>query len=151
VGAKSRKVFIVYGRTKSHLNEVELFLRRLHLEPLVLHQQPNGGRTLITKFQDVAKGAGFAVVILAPEDEGRLRGEAVLENRARQNVVFELGFFIGRLGEGNVCALVPPGVQKPSDFDRVAYVPFGESTNWERELARELRHAGIPFDPADVF
>jgi predicted nucleotide-binding protein len=145
----SNRIFIVHGRDKYALTEIQLFLRKLRLEPIVLHEQPNGGRTLITKFQEVAAGAAFAVVIMTPDDQGNLVGEAPTA-RARQNVIFELGFLIGRLGPQNVCALMADGVQRPSDFDGVAYVRFANDGKWERELARELREAGVPFDAGDV-
>ncbi|MER8503305.1 MULTISPECIES: nucleotide-binding protein [unclassified Mesorhizobium] len=146
---KSRKVFVVHGRDKSSLNEVEVFLRRLKLEPIILHRSANAGRSLLTKFQEVAEGASFAVVLMMPEDVGGLAG-ATPGKRARQNVVFELGFFIGKLESKNVCALMGEGVERPSDFDGIGYVSFGDGKNWERELAKELRGAGVPFDPGDV-
>ncbi|MCP9233678.1 nucleotide-binding protein [Mesorhizobium sp. LMG 17147] len=149
VPQKSRKVFVVHGRDKGALNEVELFLRRLKLEPIILHKNANAGRSILTKFQEVSDGASFAVVVMMPEDVGGLVG-ATLGKRARQNVVFELGFFIGKLGAKNVCALMAEGVEKPSDFDGIGYVQFGDGKNWEREFAKELREAGVPFDPGDV-
>jgi predicted nucleotide-binding protein len=86
---------------------------------------------------------------MMPEDVGGLAG-AIPGKRARQNVVFELGFFIGKLESKNVCALMGEGAEKPSDFDGIGYVSFGDGKNWERELAKELRGAGVPFDPGDV-
>lgn len=138
------RVFVVHGRNAAALNEVELFLTKLKLEPLVLHQQPNKGRSILVKFQEVAHGAAFAVVIMTAEDEGGLIGQPK-QQRARQNVVFELGFFIGKLGSQNVCALLGPGVERPSDFDGIGYVQFGEDRPWKYELARELRAAGVAF------
>ena len=66
-------------------------------------------------------------------------------------MVFELGFFIGRLGAGRVCALVKGEIDKPSDFDAVVYVSIDPAGAWKGELARELKAAGLPFDPAKVF
>jgi Predicted nucleotide-binding protein containing TIR-like domain len=70
--------------------------------------------------------------------------------RARQNVVFELGFFIGKLGRANVAALMAPAVEKPSDFDGIAYIPYSAGSSWKTELARELHHAKVRFDAAAV-
>jgi predicted nucleotide-binding protein len=86
---------------------------------------------------------------MTPDDSGALKGEKPAD-RARQNVVFELGFFIGRLGAERVCALVSRGVERPSDFESVVYVEF-DGGGWKTELARELRAAGIPFDSSKVF
>jgi predicted nucleotide-binding protein len=138
-------VFVVHGRDAGAKHEVARFLERLGLEAVILHEKPNLGRTLINKFQEVADGIQFAVVLMTPDDEGGLRGERA-EPRARQNVVFELGFFIGKLGASRVCALVTPGVERPSDFEAIVYIAYGEHTTWKNELARELFHAGLPID-----
>lgn len=145
---ESRKVFLVHGRDDAAKNEVALFLRAIGLEPIILHLRPNGGRHLLTKFREELEGAGFAVILMMPEDEGGLAGTVDLRPRARQNVVFELGFFIGKLGPANVAALLKGDVEKPSDFDGIAYIPFDLSGRWKMDLARELHHAKVPFDPA---
>ncbi|QKD05914.1 TIR domain-containing protein [Mesorhizobium loti] len=148
---KNKKIFLVHGRDTTAQHEVELFLRHLGLEPLVLSRQANKGRSILVKFQEVAKGASYAVVLMTPDDVGGLRGEPVIESRARQNVVFELGFFIGQLGAENVCPLLGEGIAKPSDFDGIGYVAFGTNRPWKTELARELQEAGVPFDHHLVF
>jgi predicted nucleotide-binding protein len=145
----SRKIFIVHGRDENAKNEVALFLRKIGLEDIVLHQRPNRGRHLLTKFQEEANGASFAVVLMTPDDVGGLAGKP-LQERARQNVVFELGFFIGQFGTPRVAALIVPGVEKPSDFDGICWIDFGRATNWKNELARELKEAGVPFDPDKI-
>jgi predicted nucleotide-binding protein len=141
----SRKVFIVHGRDEGAKNEVALFLQRIRLEDIVLHQRPNRGRHLLTKFQEEAEGASFAIILMTPDDDGGPVGEPQ-QRRARQNVVFELGFFIGKFGTPRVAALIVPGVEKPSDFDGICWINFGRGTNWKTELARELKDAGVPFD-----
>jgi predicted nucleotide-binding protein len=150
--APSNKVFVVHGRDDAAKNEVALFLRTIGLEPIILHQRPNGGRHLLTKFREESEGAGFAVVLMTPDDQGGLAHNSIGSNRlrARQNVVFELGFFIGRLGPANVTALLKGDIEKPSDFDGIAYIPFDLGGHWKRDLARELQHAKVPFDPAKV-
>lgn len=139
------KVFIVHGRDNSTKHDVANFLSRLGVEPVILHERPNAGRTLIAKFQEESADIQFAVVLITPDDVGGL-DQGPLHPRARQNVVFELGFFIGRLGPGKVCALVKGQVETPSDFDAVVYVPYGDNTDWKRLLARELDHAGVTID-----
>jgi predicted nucleotide-binding protein len=143
----SRKVFVVHGRDNDAKNEVARFLSKIGLEEIILHERPNRGRHLLTKFQEESEGAGFAVVLITPDDEGALIGEPP-RKRARQNVVFELGFFIGKLGPANVAALVKGDVDKPSDFDGIGYIPLDAAGRWKSLLARELKDAGVPFDPA---
>jgi predicted nucleotide-binding protein len=149
--APSNKIFVVHGRDDAAKNELALFLRAIGLEPIILHLRPNGGRHLLTKFTEEAEGAGFAVVLMTPDDEGGLAGDNDRKPRARQNVVFELGFFIGRLGPAHVAALLKGDVEKPSDFDGIAYISFDAGGRWKTDLARELHHAKVPFDPAKAF
>jgi predicted nucleotide-binding protein len=145
----NRKVFLVHGRDDAAKNDVALFLRKIGLEDIILHERPNGGRHLLTKFREEADGAAFAVILMTPDDEGCLVN-GTLRPRARQNVVFELGFFIGKLGPANVAALVKGDVERPSDFDGIAYIALDPAGNWKKELARELNHANVPFDPAKM-
>lgn len=144
--AESRRVFVVHGRDDAVKETVARFLGKLDLEPVILHEQPNQGRTIIEKFEDHADVV-FAVVLLSPDDEGGLAGGAAqMKPRARQNVIFELGYFIGLLGRKHVCALYQPGVELPSDFAGVAYVEMASGDGWRLHLAREIRSAGINID-----
>jgi predicted nucleotide-binding protein len=144
----SNKVFIVHGHDEATKNEVALFLTRIGLEPIILHLRPNGGRHLLTKFTEESEGASFAVVLMTPDDEGGPVSGPERKARARQNVVFELGFFIGRMGPSRVAALLKGDVEKPSDFDGIGYVKLDQSGQWKNELARELLHAKVPVDAA---
>ena len=144
----SNKVFVVHGHDAAVKNEVALFLTGIGLEPIILHLRPNGGRGLLTKFTEESEGASFAVVLMTPDDEGGAVSSATRRTRARQNVVFELGFFIGHLGPARVAALVKDDVENPSDFDGIAYTKFDSEGRWKTELARELHHAKVPFDAA---
>jgi predicted nucleotide-binding protein len=139
------KVFIVHGRDNGAKHEVARFLERLGLEPVILHERPNSGRTLISKFREESADITFALVLMTPDDVGGLVGSDP-KPRARQNVIFELGFFIGQLGPRNVCALVSGDIEKPSDFEAVVYVQYGPSTEWKIELVRELKAAGLAVD-----
>jgi predicted nucleotide-binding protein with TIR-like domain len=145
------KVFLVHGRDDASKNEVALFLRAIGLDPIILHLRPNGGRHLLTKFREESGGASFAVVLMTPDDEGGIAGAGANQPRARQNVVFELGFFIGKLGPAHVAALLKGDVEKPSDFDGIAYIPHDGAGQWKTLLARELHYAKIPFDAAKAF
>jgi predicted nucleotide-binding protein len=139
----SQRVFVVHGREGEERETAARFLEKLGLEAIILHEQPNKGRALITKFHAVASDIGFAVVLMTPDDVGGLQG-VPQRPRARQNVIFELGFFIGMLGPERVAALVSSEVERPSDFDGVVYIPI--DTDWRLPLCRELRAAGYSID-----
>ena len=104
------KVFIVHGRDKLAETEVTSFLRKLDLVPIVLHSEPNLGNTIIEKIENNSN-VGFAIVLYTPCDEGRLIGDE-LQFRARQNVVFEHGYLIGKIGRKRVLALVKGQLEK---------------------------------------
>lgn len=102
----SRRVFLVHGRDEATKEAAARFLEKLQLEPVILHEQPNNGRTIIEKFTDYSN-VGFAVILLTGDDRGGLKDEPFEKQkpRARQNVLFELGFFVGKLTRTRVCAL----------------------------------------------
>lgn len=146
----SSTVFIVHGQDDGKKNELAIFLRDLlDSEPIVLHQQANHGRTLIEKFEQHAARASFAVVILSADDEGRSVRDvgASTTSRARQNVVFEMGFFFGALGRSRVVALYEQGVELPSDLNGLVYVPMDRAGAWRALVAREMAAVGISVDP----
>lgn len=138
----NRKVFIVHGHADSLIGAVKSLLSEQGLEPIVLREQPNLGRTIIEKFEQNAD-VGFAVVLLTADDVGFLKSNpGGKELRARQNVVLELGYFMGAHGRGRVAALVEPGVAKPGDVDGLVYIST-DSSSWQEELLRELRAANL--------
>lgn len=137
-----RKVFIVHGHDEGAREMVARFLEKIDFEVIILHEQANRGRTVIEKVE-VHGDVSFAVVLLTPDDEGRKMG-GNLQPRARQNVILELGYFIGRLGRSNVCALTKGSVEIPSDFVGVVYEAL--EGNWRNALARELEDAGFDID-----
>jgi predicted nucleotide-binding protein len=146
VTAIGNKVFIVHGRDEATKQTTARFLEKLGLEPVILHEQPNVGRTIIEKFEDYSSVA-YAVVLLTPDDLGGLASEKPeLSLRSRQNVVFELGYFIGKLGRKKVCALYQKDVELPSDFHGVLYVPLDEAGAWKFLLAKELKAVGLDID-----
>jgi predicted nucleotide-binding protein len=136
----TNKVFLVHGRDDGVKQTVARFLEKLDLVPIILHEQPNSGRTIIEKFEAYTDVA-FAVVLLTPDDRGGL-ADAPFEQqspRARQNVVLELGYFLGKLGREGVCALYKEGTEIPSDYQGVAFVKLDEPGAWKLDLARELK------------
>jgi predicted nucleotide-binding protein len=147
VGAISpTKVFVVHGHDKVILNPIARFLERLGLEPIFLSQQPQAGRTIIEKFADFAPAVGFAVVVLTPSDLGGPAAVPAQAARARQNVIFELGYF-AKLGRGRACLLRKGEVEIPSDLYGVVYTDMDAAEGWKRKLARDLKAAGFGFDP----
>lgn len=145
--ASGHRVFLVHGHDDGTLQLVARFLEQLDQDVIVLREQPSKGRTIIEKFEDFAD-VGFAIVLLTADDRGGTREQPFDQQqaRARQNVVMELGYFLGRLGRTRVCALHESGVEIPSDYSGVLYVPLDDRGAWRLELARELKAAGLPID-----
>jgi len=144
------KVLVVYGRNREMKEQVARFLMKLGLEPILLDEQPALGRTLIEKLEAQA-GIDFAVVILTGDDVGGLAARPrTLRPRARQNVIFELGFSVANLTRERVCALYQEGVELPSDIHGVEYTPLDPAGAWRAKLGRELYEAGFRFDPLKV-
>ncbi len=140
------RVCVVHGHDGEVREAVARFIsERLGFEAVILHERPNKGRTIITKFREEAHGAGFAVVLMTADDVGKANDAAELRPRARQNVVFELGFFIGALGPARVAAVVRGDVEPPSDFDGVVYISF-DKEDWRTKLGQELQEAGYEID-----
>ena len=70
--------------------------------------------------------------------------------RARQNVIFEFGFFIARLGRQRVAALCKGDIELPSDYHGVVYIPLDENGAWKIALAKEMKTAGLVFDTGNL-
>ena len=139
-------IFVVHGQDDATKEAVSRFIEKLGLKAIVLHEQPNAGRTIIEKFEAYSN-VGFAVVLLTPDDVGAARDKAAEgKPRARQNVIFELGYFIGKLGRHRVCALYKEGVEIPSDFSGVLYTSMDNAGAWRLSLAREMKQAGLTID-----
>lgn len=144
----SDAIFIVHGRDEGRKEGVARYVSIVlpDTRVLVLHEQPNAGRTLIEKLEGTASAAQLAVVILTGDDEGQSIGGAKLSPRGRQNVVFELGFFCGKFGRAHVVVLYERGIELPSDLDGLAYIELDSPGAWKLELAREMRAAGFAPD-----
>ena len=91
----------------------------------------------------MAGGVGYAVVLATGDDAGRRKGADELQPRPGQNVVLELGFFLGKLGRDKVAVLREPGVELPSDYDGVMYISLDSAGAWKLVLMRELKRAGL--------
>lgn len=142
---KSKRVFVVHGKNDQLKIAVARLVENLGLEAVILHEQPDGGKTVIEKLEANSIDIGYAIVLLTPDDEGYLKGHPEeAKPRARQNVLIELGLFIGLIGRENVCCL-NGGVDLPSDYDGVVYVPVDSGDSWKYVLAKNMKHAGYPF------
>lgn len=138
--------FLVHGHDEAARESVARYLDRLSVKPIILHEQASQGRTVIEKLEHHAN-VTFAIVLLTPDDVGSAHGEPdELRPRARQNVVLELGFFVGKLGRQRVCAMHKGSLELPSDYMGVVYVPFDDAGGWRLTLARELKAAGFSVD-----
>jgi len=134
------KVFIVHGHNEAAKESVARFIEKLNLKAVILHEQPNKGRTIIEKFVDYSE-TGFAVILLTADDVGAKKAESDIKliPRARQNVIFEMGYFLGRLGRERVFALYEDGVEIPSDYQGVVFEPLDKKGNWKFSVAKELK------------
>ncbi len=147
----SKKIFIVHGHDSELKERVARFLERLDLEPIILHEQVNGGLTIIEKFEKNSD-VNFAIVLMTPDDLGNSKNNFEhLNPRARQNVILELGYFLGKLGRENVCALIKGNIERPSDYDGVVYIAVDEQDGWKLLLAKELKQANLNFDGNRIF
>ncbi len=148
-------MFVVHGRNDEVKTSVARLLERTgpaH-KVVILHEQPDQGRTIIEKFEDYATQADHAIVLMTGDDVGGLRndaGEPELQPRARQNVILELGFFAGHLGRAKVTVLHEQGVEMPSDYIGVVYIPLDGGGAWKYKLLNELKAAGLTYDLNDV-
>jgi len=139
------KVFIVHGRDELAKTEVARFLENLGCSAIILHEQVNAGKTIIEKI-DEHTNVGFGLVLYTPCDVGRFSKDKNLKNRARQNVVFEHGYLLGKLGRDKVCALVKGDVEPPSDISGVVYVPFDDHGAWKMKVVKEMQQLGYEVD-----
>lgn len=144
VARNKRKVFIVHGRDNEAKQEVSRFIEKLGLEAIVLHEQPSAGMTIIEKIEHYSNDADFALVLYTACDHGRGAHESNIHprNRARQNVVFEHGYLMAKLGRENVCSLVKGDIETPNDISGVVYVPLDPSGAWKNEVVKELKVCG---------
>ena len=144
---RSNKIFVVHG----HDNEMKLAvvqtLQKLDLDPIILHEKPNSGRTLIEKISDYAH-VSFAVVLLSPDDLAYPEEKTPDESkyRAEQNVIFELGYFLGRLGRQNVIAIYrkKKDFEIPNDYNGVLWIEY--KSGWYFKLINELQASNFDVD-----
>ena len=142
-------VYISHVRDEEDMTTLVKFIEDLGLKPTVLDEQPSNDLTVIDSLERYADDTGFAIALLTPDDVGALKDEAgrQLNPRARQNVLLELGYLIGKLNPNQVCILYKDGVELPSDIHGVVlYVPMDNADAWKMKLSQGMRKAGLPVD-----
>lgn len=149
VARNKRKVFIVHGRDNATKQEVSRFVEQIGLEALILHEQASSGMTIVEKIERYSNDADFALVLYTPCDLGHGGHEPHVtpRSRARQNVVFEHGYLMAKLGRENVCALVKGDIETPNDISGVVYVDCDAQGAWKTEVAKELKACGYSIKP----
>jgi len=140
------KVFIVHGHDGEAKERTARFIEKLDLEAVILHEQASRSMTIIEKIENYSNDVGFGIVLYTPDDMGNVKGEAEkgeLKFRARQNVVFEHGFLIGKIGRKNVTPLVEGVVELPNDISGIVYI---NDKDWQLDIAKEMKAAGYDID-----
>lgn len=153
-----KKVFIVYGHDESLLNQVKLFLTEVHLEPIVLRNEPNHGDTIMEKIEHNIKDVNYGIVLYTPDDkvyktdkkEDNGKDTSKPTFRARQNVIFEHGYLIGQLGRNRVSALVKGDLETPGDIDGVVYTSIDKEGAWIYILSKEMNSVGYKIDLNEI-
>lgn len=143
-------VFIVHGQNHGKLAEVRNMLGQLDIECRVLQDEPNAGQTIIEKFESRGGNSSYAIVLLTADDHGGSKQNDQVQDRARQNVIFEFGYFCGKLGRHRTAALYEPGVEILSDLQGFVYIELDAGGAWRYKLADELADAGYSVDKNSI-
>lgn len=143
----SKEVFIVHGHDNELKQEVARFLSDMGFNPIILHEQPNTGKTIIEKIEEFSNVC-FGIVLYTPCDKGGILAADIkdLKPRARQNVIFEHGYLMAKLGRKRVCALIKDEVEKPGDIDGVIYISYDSNGGWKNSIAKEIQANGLTFN-----
>lgn len=150
-----KNIFIVHGHDHTCLDEVELLLRRVKLDPYVLINNDNSGKTIIEALEEsLINDNTIGIVLMTPDDYGKSKRDSAdkdLEPRARQNVILELGILIGAVGRKNIIVLKKGHLELPSDISGLLYIEFNDSVKEKsNDLLSALRNKGISIDPDDI-
>lgn len=144
---QKNRVFVVHGHDEALKEKVARLLEKQGLEAIILSEQANKGKTIIEKFEENSD-VGAAICLFTGDDIGKEKSEAVEKQRARQNVVYEAGYFMGKLGRERVIMLVDNGIELPSDLQGVVYT---DSESWKTEVLQELQSIGYGIDFNKLF
>ncbi|HAI28240.1 MULTISPECIES: nucleotide-binding protein [unclassified Thalassospira] len=139
------KVFIVHGRNNEIKERTARFVERLGIKAVILHEQASKGKTIIEKIEEYSD-VPYAIVLYTADDLGNIKDKALqgqLNSRARQNVVFEHGYLIAKIGRKNVACLASSEIELPNDISGIVYITGDE---WQFQLAKEMKNAGFSID-----
>ena len=141
--------FVFHGRDNTAKTEVARFIEKLGLQAIILHEQSDNGLTIIEKIEQYSN-VSYGIVLYTDCDEGRLKGSQDLQARARQNVIFEHGFLISKLGRNRITALVKGNIEIPNDLSGVIYTTMDDYDGWKLKLMKELANVGFDIDFSKV-
>lgn len=148
--SNNRKVFVVYGHDINARTQLEAMLRRWDIEPLIIDQLVSSGNTIIEKLEEYTDKVDFGIVLATPDDVGYAKEcEDKKKYRVRQNVVFELGMLLAKVGRSKVAILLSQAenMEKPSDIDGLIYIPFKDNVEETKvSLAKEMQRNGYSLD-----
>ena len=140
------KVFIVHGHDDALKYQLADWLRKIEIEPIILHEQANMGITSTLEKIERYSGVDCAIVLFTSDDIGSLKGDTDnLKPRARQNVVFEAGLFLGLLGKNKVIMLCKKDLERPGDLDGCIYIEADKYGGWKEKLRAEFDAIGIEY------
>lgn len=149
VPSKKKKIFIVHGHDNEVKLEVARFIEKIGLEPIILHEQVNSGMTVIEKIEKYSD-VEFGIVLYTPCDLGYVKGKKKEKKaRARQNVVFEHGYLMGKLGRENVTFIVDGNIETPGDISGAVY--SSTSNHWQFDIVKELKAVGYEVSADNLF
>lgn len=140
--SNSRYVFVVHGHDDSMRNNVCQFLKNNGYNPVVLLNEPNGGATIIEKIEAWASEVCYGIVLYSPDDIGKELHDSEYNQRGRQNVIFEHGYLMAKLGRDKTCYLIKDDIEIPGDISGLIYIPYNRSFDWRTRILQELRNAG---------
>lgn len=147
----NENVFIVHGHNNEIKQSVARTVSRLKFNPIILHENANSGNTIIEKFEDLANSASYAIILLTDDDLGKSKKESKYNSRARQNVIMELGYFLGKLGRDKVFVLKSGDIEVPSDIMGIIYNAYdGEEGGWKNKLVKDMKASGFNVDANDL-
>lgn len=137
---KMDTVFIVHGQDNELKNEIARFIEEIGLNTIILHEKENKGDTIIEKIERYSEEANYAIILYTPCDKGCKNNENDLKPRARQNVIFEHGYFVAKFGRKNVVAILKDNVEIPSDISGIVYINYKD---YKFDLMKELKSVGF--------
>ncbi|WP_298065322.1 nucleotide-binding protein [uncultured Cetobacterium sp.] len=145
-----KKIFLVHGQDNEIKANVARFIEKFGIEAIILHEQVNEGRTIIEKIEKYTD-VNYGIILYSACDVGKSKNEIDLKKRARQNVVFEHGYLIGKLGRERVIALNKDAVEVPSDISGIVYIPYDLNEGWKISVVKELKKSGFEIDSNILF